>query len=146
MRVYRISKTDYVTDLSGTGAKLYGGRWNHAGVPCIYTASSMALAVLEFSVNVNVAFVPPDLSIAIFEINNLSIFKPQNLPADWAEVPAPLSTKDFGSRLLQMNIPVVEIPSVVIPEERNYILNPSSKNDFQLIEVKPFTYDLRIKA
>ena len=146
MNVYRISKTEYAHDLTGTGAKLFGGRWNHINVPCIYTAGSAALAVLEYSVNVNVAFVPHHLSLAIFEIDEKYIHIPEKLPGDWATVPAPLSAKDFGNQLLSDNIPVIRIPSVVIPAEYNYLLNPSAAlKAFRLVEVQEFRYDMRIK-
>lgn len=146
MKVYRISKTEYAGDLSGTGAKLFGGRWNHINTPCIYTAGSAALAVLEYSVNVNVAFVPPDLSLVVFELEEKYIYKPKQFPADWAAVPAPFSAKDLGSTLLSDNVPVIRVPSVVIPAEYNYLLNPSAIGKaFRLLEVREFRYDLRIK-
>lgn len=147
MRVYRISKTGYAQDLSGTGARLFGGRWNHINIPCIYTAGSIALAVLEYSVNVNVAFVPPSLSLAIFEVDERSVYRLEPLPEDWAEVPAPLSSKDRGSALLLQNVPVIEVPSVVVPTESNYLLNPLEHGKgFHLVEVRDFVYDLKIKA
>lgn len=146
MKVYRISKSEYAEDLSGTGAKLFGGRWNHINIPCIYAAGSAALAVLEYSVNVNVAFVPIDLSLAVFEIEEKYIHKPKQLPGDWAAVPAPLSAKDLGSALLSDKVSVIRVPSVVIPIEYNYLLNPSAAGKaFHLLEVREFRYDLRIK-
>ena len=38
------------TAFSGEGARLYGGRWNRKGVPMVYTAGSLSLAVLEMLV------------------------------------------------------------------------------------------------
>lgn len=149
MLVYRVSKTQYANDLNGTGAKLFGGRWNHIDTPCIYTSASRSLAVLEYSVNVNVDFIPRALSICIFEIDENSIkeIKTKKLPGDWREIPAPYSTKDFGTKLLQKGIPILKIPSIVIPDEFNYILNPNAINkDFKLVEVKDFVYDLRVKT
>lgn len=148
MLVYRISKSQYVEDLEGTGAKLYGGRWNHIDTPCIYTSESMALAVLEYSVNINVNFIPRDLSIATFEIDDKHIkeFKIKKLPSDWRETPAPFSTKDFGTKQLKNAVPILKIPSTVIPYEFNYIINPFfSKKHFKLKKVQDFVYDLRIK-
>lgn len=148
MLVYRVSKTQYANDLNGTGAKLFGGRWNHIDTPCIYTAESRSLAVLEYSVNINVEFIPRALSICIFEIDENSIkeIKPKKLPGDWQEIPAPYSTKDFGTKLLQKGTAIIKIPSIVIKDEFNYILNPNylDKN-FKLIEIKDFVYDLRVK-
>ena len=53
MVVYRIAKKRYLSDLSATGARLYGGRWNRAGVPMIYSSSHLSLAVLELLANHN---------------------------------------------------------------------------------------------
>lgn len=149
MLVYRISKTQYAKDVNGTGAKLFGGRWNMIDTPCIYTASSRSLAVLEYSVNVNVDFIPRALSICVFEIDESQIreFKIKDLPGDWKETPAPFSTKEFGTKWLEKGVAILKIPSIVIPEEFNYILNPLVElNHFKIVEINDFVYDLRIKT
>jgi len=62
-------------------------------------------------------------------------------------VPAPSSTKDFGSRLLRTSgKPVIKIPSSVIDQEYNYILNSLiTPSLFKIIEIKDLVYDIRIK-
>lgn len=149
MVVYRISKTLYANDLGGTGAKLFGGRWNHIDTPCIYTSESRALAVLEYSVNINVDFIPRALSICTFEIEDelITEVKIKKLPGDWREIPAPFSTKDFGTTLFEKGKSVLKIPSIILPQEFNYLINPLGKlNAFKLLEVNDFSYDLRIKT
>lgn len=48
-------------DLSGGGARLYGGRWNRPGLPMIYAAFNAALAVLEVRVHLDLPTEPvPD--------------------------------------------------------------------------------------
>lgn len=150
MKVYRVSKTRYSRDLTGEGARLNGGRWNHILTPCIYTSASRALAVLEFTVNVSPDEIPPSLSITTFEIpdNAIAKFKPADLPADWNLFPAPASAKDFGTVLLKKAVkPVLQLPSVIIPMEFNYILNPLHpiSKDFKIVAVEDFVYDVRIK-
>ena len=150
MIVYRIGESRYASDLTGEGARLFGGRWNHIGTACLYTAESRALAVLEYTVNVNIAVIPRTLSMATFEIPNIGIqvLTQADLPGNWKESPARASTKDFGTRLLQVAAtPIIKIPSTVIPEEFNYLLNPSHANSrhFRLLEVCDFVYDVRIK-
>lgn len=57
------------------------------------------------------------------------------------------STKTMGTDLLNADIPIIKVPSIVIPEEYNYILNPNLLgNGFRLLEMKKFIYDLRIKT
>jgi RES domain-containing protein len=149
MLVYRISNTRYAKDLTGEGARLFGGRWNHIGIPCLYTSGSRALSVLEFSVNVNMERILRNLSMITIDLPDdvLEINTPQ-LPGNWKEIPAPASTKDFGTRLLnEATHAVIKIPSSVIQEEFNFLVNPrhplSAK--CKIREVKDFVYDVRIK-
>lgn len=150
MIVYRIGKTKFAKDLTGEGARLHGGRWNHKLTPCIYASESRALAVLEYTVNINIDDVPRALSITTYEIPDKGIMRVRlaDLPGNWREVPAPASTKKFGTRLLkEMIYPVISIPSAVIPLEYNYVLNPlhPRSNDFKIVDVSDFVYDVRIK-
>lgn len=148
MKVYRITKTKYAEDLSGTGAKLYGGRWNHIDSACIYTAESRALSVLEYAVNINIDFIPRALSLCVFEIDESQVYslKQEGLPGNWRATPAPKSTKDYGTQFLKSNKPILKIPSIIIPEEFNYIINPQVASlSFKLVEIKDFVFDLRIK-
>ena len=148
MKVYRITKTKYAEDLSGTGAKLYGGRWNHIDSACIYTADSRALSVLEYAVNINIDFIPRALSLCVFEIDESQVYslKQEGLPGNWRATPAPKSTKDYGTQFLKSNKPILKIPSIIIPEEFNYIINPQVAGlSFKLVEIKDFVFDLRIK-
>ncbi|MEX0995912.1 MAG: RES family NAD+ phosphorylase [Flavobacteriaceae bacterium] len=147
MLVYRIGKTQFIQDLEGVGAKLYGGRWNHIGTPCIYTSESRALAVLEYLVNVTIQHIPKQLSIATFKIDEKQLETPllKNLPEDWQSIPASYTTKNFGTEILQKGVPGFKIPSVVIPDEYNYVLNPLVVGRFfKLVEVKEFVYDVRL--
>ncbi|RYY06184.1 MAG: RES domain-containing protein [Sphingobacteriaceae bacterium] len=151
MIVYRVGKTKYANDLMGEGARLNGGRWNNKGVGCLYTSESRALALLEYTVNIDIDDIPRALSITIIEIPNYSIknWKEADLPGDWRYSPAPSSTKNFGSKLLlAVKEPYIKVPSTVIPAEYNYLLNPlhpESKN-FKVIDISDFIYDVRIKV
>ena len=151
MILYRIGKAKYARDLTGEGARLNGGRWNHKLTPCIYTSESRSLAVLEYTVNINIDDIPRALSITTFEINTRKILELSiaELPGDWREVPAPASARDFGTKLLkEMKYPVFKLPSAVIPEEHNYLLNPlhADSSKFSIVDVKDFVYDVRIKT
>jgi RES domain-containing protein len=150
MIVYRIGRTRYAKDLLGEGARLYGGRWNHKFTACIYTSETRALAMLEYSVNINIEDIPRALSITTFEIpdTGVLVLRESDLPGDWREQPAPSSTKDFGTDLLKDAVaPVIRVPSAVIPAEFNYILNPAQMDSqyFKILEVRDFVYDVRVK-
>jgi RES domain-containing protein len=150
MIVYRIGRTKYANDLTGEGSRLNGGRWNHKLTACVYTSESRALALLEYTVNVNIDAIPRALSFAAVEIpdDNILQLNIANLPGDWSAAPAPASTKHFGTALLkQAGYAVIKVPSAVIPDEYNYLLNPLSKEStkFKVVEVRDFVYDIRIK-
>ena len=150
MEVYRIGRTKYAGDITGEGARLFGGRWNHKSVPCIYTSESRALALLEYTVNVNIEEIPRALSITTFQISNtgIKIIRENNLPGDWKVSPGPTSAKDFGTKhLTSLSHSVFKIPSSIITEEYNFLLNPlhAAHKDFKIVDVKDFVYDVRIK-
>jgi RES domain-containing protein len=150
MIIYRVGNAAYAKDLTGNGAKLNGGRWNNISVPCIYTAESRALAVLEYSVNVPLSAILRALSITTIDTGRTSIqeLSISDLPGDWMVSPAPSSVKELGSQLLKnMEAAIIKIPSIIIPEEFNYILNPAHPDakNFRIADVKDFVYDIRIK-
>lgn len=151
MIVYRLSKAQYCRDLTGLGAKLYGGRWNMVGTSCVYTSSSRALALLEYSVNVKVEFIPERLFFTLIEIDDLEveIIDSSDLPKNWASVPADSTTKIFGSEKLDnTESSILRVPSVIIKNEFNYLLNPLKLNlqNTKIIDVELFEYDFRLKS
>ena len=152
MFVYRIGKTRYANDLSGEGARLFGGRWNHKLTACIYTSESRALAVLEYTVNVNMEAIPRALSFTVIEIPSSSTIytlTEDKLPGNWNESPAPAASKDFGTLLLKAaKTAIIKIPSAIITRECNYLLNPAHINSkaFKIVEISDFVYDVRIKG
>lgn len=149
MQVYRISRTKFASDLSGEGARLYGGRWNPKGIPCLYTAASISLAVLEFSVHVNIDELPRALSIATIKIpDSFHDLAVADLPGDWDRWPSPASTRDLGGKLLaaQKEL-VIRVPSTVIHQEYNFLINPLHPlfRQVKLLSVEDFVFDVRIK-
>jgi RES domain-containing protein len=149
--LYRISKTKYATDLSGEGARLFGGRWNLKGVPVIYTSDSTALATLETLVHFSLELVPQDCSIVTLNLpDELPTYElnSQDLPNKWWVNPAPSKLARIGQKWFEKGLEIaLVVPSSVIPlaEGRNYILNPKHP-DFSRIEivsVTEYSYDSR---
>lgn len=150
MIVYRIGRSKFSKDLSGEGARLNGGRWNRRLTACLYTSESRALAVLEYTVNVNIDDIPRALSMASLQIPEMPVLELsiEDLPGNWRTSPAPASTKDFGTALLKAaEYAIIKIPSAVIPAEYNYLLNPLHRDSalFSIASVEDFVYDVRIK-
>ncbi len=57
-RIAAVTLTDSAADLSGTGAKTIGGRFNSKGVAMVYCSDSIALAVLKTLVHLRPAGLP----------------------------------------------------------------------------------------
>lgn len=149
--LYRISKTKYATDLSGEGARLFGGRWNLKGTPVIYTSDSTALATLETLVHFSLDLVPQDRSILTLHLpDNLPTFELnyEDLPAKWWVNPAPPKLSRMGNEWIERNSEVtLVVPSSVTPqaEGRNYILNPKHQDfdKIEIVSVTKYSYDAR---
>ena len=134
------------TAFLGEGAWLYGGRWNSAGTRVVYTSGSQALAALESLVHLNPPVIFKYLAIPI-EFDDALVEKVAALPADWTEEPPPPATKAIGDLWVKKaRSAVLELPSVIILGEPNYLLNPAHP-DFQKIIIgkpQPFSFDPRL--
>lgn len=149
MQVYRIAKEVYIKDLTGIGAKAVGGRWNFRGIAVLYTSSSISLSVLECLAHFPAAFAPKDMALATITIPDDSIEEVtlDQLPDNWQDVPSPRILKEFGQRWIKdQNSLVLKVPSIIVPQECNYIINPFHPEfqKVQLEEVTPFYFDDRV--
>lgn len=127
MIVYRISDCRYVRDLSGRGAALYGGRWNSKDTHMVYTAQSRALALLESVAHIG-RIPAQGYCMATIEIPDNSIvrYPLERLPQGWQNNPPPDHLARIGDLFTQANkYLALEIPSVLMMEEHNYLLNPT---------------------
>ncbi|MCM4156894.1 RES domain-containing protein [Gramella sp. AN32] len=149
MIVYRIAKKKWIKDLSGTGAKLTGSRWNPKGYPVIYCAATSSLAILEKLVHVDFDLLPDDLYIAELEIPDakMEILKPSDLPKNWNKYPAPDKLKTLGKHwLIQNKHLILQVPSAVNPNEMNYLINVAHPyiDKIKLKKTYPFKIDDRL--
>jgi len=136
MEVYRISKCEFIDDLSGTGAALYGGRWNSKGSYILYTAATPSLALLESVVHISNIPVAAYCMITL-EIpeNNILEIERDDLPSNWQNHPPPSVLKKIGDQFLRENKRLsLKLPSAIMPEDFNYLLNPSHP-DFKKVKV-----------
>lgn len=139
MVVFRIARNLYIRDLSGTGAKRYGGRWNAKGTAVLYTSRHRSLAILELLVNASIQTLPSDLSILKLEIpdlKNSSDISPSDLPDNWRSTPAPFHLSHIGSEWITSGSSLtLTVPSVIVPEEQNLLINPNHP-DFNQVKVE----------
>lgn len=149
MVLYRIVNCNYAADLSGTGARLYGGRWNSEGKAMLYLASSRALAVLEVLVHLTPLIIPDNFCLTEIEVPDHSITQLDMalLPHNWQDVSGPAILREMGDAFLKKQEHLLmRVPSAVVPAEYNYVLNPlhpEAKN-VRISNKEPFNFDERL--
>jgi RES domain-containing protein len=135
---------------SGLGASLEGGRWNSAGVPVVYASKHLAMAAQEKFIHLPRPLPRSSLYLRFrIRFGRLAITRLNvpDLPSDWRAEPLPESTQRIGDAwVASARTAILSIPSVLYPEELNYVLNPAHP-DYPRIEVaaaEPFTFDPRM--
>jgi RES domain-containing protein len=149
MIVYRLASKDYIHDIQGVGARLYGGRWKPVGVPCIYTSESVSLAFLEKYVHAKAREDIQRIALLKIELNEkrVNIFKTDHnlFKSSWHQDYT--YSQWLGQQILaDISITAFSVPSAIVPFERNIILNPAAEN-FNLVrffEPIDFAADFRL--
>lgn len=151
MHLYRIARTSHIRDLAGTGARLYGGRWNHRGTGILYTSPTRALATVEYLVHVPVSLAPANLSIATIELPDdiaADEIDPSVLPCAWRRHPSPPELAAIGTEWTQSpaHALLLEVPSAVVEGEANILIDPlhPEMKKVRLTDTRPYTFDHRL--
>ncbi|WP_035055219.1 RES family NAD+ phosphorylase [Andreprevotia chitinilytica] len=151
MQVWRLARAAYATDLSGYGAALFGGRWNHRDVPAVYTATSRALAVLEVLAHLpEPGLMPDDYQLISIDLpDDPALFHTLAPPTGWDAVPAGDTSRDAGTGWLKQSGQLgLYLPSVIVPLDRNMLLNPAHPllrdGTIQAVIEGPFDFDGRV--
>jgi RES domain-containing protein len=128
MELFRITRSEYQKDLSGEGAFKFGGRWNSGGNRMIYTSSRRSLAMLEILVHWHRPVPSSDFVVVlIFVPDTVSAAGPTDMIAIWRHEQQ--WCKDKGDSWLNENSSLLwRVPSVVVPEESNFLINPFHKD------------------
>lgn len=146
---------DYTADdLSGKGAELTGGRWNRSGLPMVYAASSVALAALETLVHLQLLSLPLNRYLVRLEVPKdlwaaRERWSPATLPVGWDALPAGMVSMDTGDAWLKGAASALcEVPSVIVPEESNVLLNPThpQAGRIRAVKLRRWTYDGRLRG
>lgn len=139
-------------DLSGKGAEKDGGRWNPAGMPVVYTSQTRALACLETVVHLNAGGLPLNRYLVQIEApadvwSQAEALDPAALPVGWEAEPPGKVSIDLGAAWLKAKTSALLIvPSVIIPEEENVLINPQHPSAAKITatKVRKWTYDPRL--
>ncbi len=150
MKAFRIIKSQLQdTAFSGQGARRFGGRWNSKGTAVVYTAGSIALAALELLVRLSDHTILEDYVYLEVEFspNQVHRLPIETLPENWDLSPPPPATRAIGDNWVRsQGSLVLEIPSVVIPTEKNYLINPEHPlvGTLRIHPPHPFAFDKRL--
>jgi RES domain-containing protein len=150
MQVFRIAGTQHINDLSGTGARINGGRWNHKGTGIIYSSENRSLATVEFLVHVPLPILPSNLSVACIEIPDSIVpmeISGSELPSNWRSYPALPVLADLGTNwAVSKESLLLRVPSAITANEFNILINPSHDDMKQvnILKVERFKIDKRL--
>ena len=121
----------------GEGARIAGGRWNSVGNPVVYTAATTSLGLLELLVHSSKTRLLPFYLVipVIFDERRVEKVDRAQLPKVWRSYPLPRGTQEIGDQWLASGRScILEVPSVIVPHESNFMLNPNHP-DFSTLEI-----------
>ena len=149
--LWRIGATTsrYVADdMSGVGAKNTGGRWNPVGMAVTYSSENIALAVHETVVHLRSGGLPLNRYLVRIDLpddvwTSRKVLTP---PVGWDALPAGMVSVDAGEAwLLAKSSALLVVPSVIVPEESNVLINPLHPDAARVVAtvVRKWYYDPR---
>jgi RES domain-containing protein len=150
VKAWRIFKPKHAASaFTGEGARLYGGRFNSKGIAVVYTSSSIALASLEMMVQLQASGLLSKYLLCeiTFDRSLASVMDRKVLPRNWKRSPPPVEVQQVGDDwVADGESAVLQVPSAIVEEEANFLLNPHHP-DFRRITIgKPhhFRFDPRL--
>jgi len=148
MLVYRLTKKKYA-NLEGIGGLLVAGRWHEKGNPVVYFSQSRSLALLEYLVHLDdYDFLPPDIVIITLKIPSsapLLNSEPKIVNRGWED--SIHISRGIGTDFLKKNEgTVLQVPTVIVPGEYNFIVNPLHEgiSKLKIVNTEAFILDPRI--
>lgn len=155
MKVYRIERKKYLKHtLLGHGAALSKGfRWNSEDTRLVYTSESRALAYLAVAVHLDLSVdLPSDRFLIEIEIpDDLTALEVElyDLPENWDHKPPLTLTQNIGDDFVMQNeAAVLKVPSCIIPQESNFLINPlhPEAQRIQVVKQQPIGFDQRLRT
>lgn len=153
MRVFRIEREKYLKQtLQGVGAALSEGfRWNSLSTYMVYTAQSRSLAMLEIAMHLDLSEDLPNdryfVEIEIPKAVSVLALQKSDLPEAWDAKPPLVETQNIGDEfVLRKEAAVLRVPSAIIHEEFNYLINPnhSESSKIKVVSTKLLQFDNRL--
>ena len=138
MRIWRISN---YADLSGIGGTHTAERWNHLGTRIVYCAEHPALAMLEILVHLNPENLPESYKLLEIDVPQEIEAETIDLPDNWTEDPT-TSRDAFAAFCKRGSSPLLNVPSIIMPHSRNFLINPLHTGVQKLAVISAETYSL----
>ncbi|GAB3336693.1 RES family NAD+ phosphorylase [Larkinella ripae] len=149
MNLYRIAKTVYANDFSGTGGLYSSGRWHREGTLLLYFAEHVSLAMIEMLANSEI--LPVNMSLVTVKIPDTAPtlqIQLDDLPPSWDSIPYKEELADITERwLTEGQFWIMRVPSAHTRVESNYLLNPShpAHKTLKIVSIEPIFFDRRLK-
>lgn len=145
---WRITRAAHA-DLSGEGARRYGGRWNSPGRAVVYLSENAALPALEAVVHLDIDrdLLPDDYVLMRVDLTPLAADGEGWVEAGPDSLPPDPDCRRIGDDwLIGGRKPVLSVPSVIVPECRNLLLNPTHPLAARIAEpaTRRFAFDARL--
>lgn len=123
------------------GAMVAGGRWNPIGDPMLYTAEHLSLACLEVLVHLDKGQLPRDYVWSKAELPDIPSLLSDSIPA--SVIACQIAGAAWIREAQQL---AVRVPSVIIPEEFNVLLNPNHAAYASVLwrKARTFQFDPRL--
>jgi RES domain-containing protein len=149
---WRLARPEFADKLDGEGAGIVGGRWNSPGRAALYTSANLSLSVLEVYVHL-----APEMRDALPVLEAVRISIPDT---------AGVTRLDAKRLVVLLGMPdslaacqavgdewigrgdnlVLEVPSILVPEEANFVLNPAhpAMGEVSIVSTRAFRFDPRL--
>lgn len=142
MRFWRISN---FADLSGAGGKQNASRWNLAGNAMVYLADHPSTALLETLVHFRSENLPGTFQLLAIEAPDAIKISALTLPQDWNSQPD--LTQEIGTKFITEGVfALAQIPSIIMPQASNFLLNPMhpAADQIRIVEKWRYPFDSRL--
>jgi len=147
--LWRLYRTQHGPGLDGIGGIFADGRWHTLGERVVYFGGSAAIVVLERLAHTDPDLLPDDLQLARFEfaepVVETKVEEFATLPANWSQDEN--ATRHIGGQWRQHGSScLLAVPSAILLEEYNFVLNPEhpDANLLRLVRERRFAFDPRL--
>jgi RES domain-containing protein len=144
--LWRLYRAKHGPGLDGAGGLFSDGRWHQRGERVVYFGASAAIVVLERLARTDPDLLPTDLCLGAFEFtqppSELKVESLVKLPPDWTQNES-LTRRTGALWRSKHSSCLLVVPSAILPEETNFILNPLHKEatHLHLVQERPFQFD-----